>query len=271
MARMVLPSSDNETLGEDSGWRQDAGERSPGSAPDTASQWPTTRSGSRLDCASSLGRIGGQRIAQARDLPFSIAPLGTGHDHAGFVTQALDIGVDAILLQLPAAPSRTPAMTSSTRGIAHSHGDSFVLGRPLLLLQTVLQARGQIPQGRAVALEFFQLDSRSVRECRDSVSRSTACSDSGGLPRMTAARNANGPSSHHNSRSPSRTLSMPPPPSFAVPSNESRTKSWMAVSIPETMLGILRRRFRRRNVFEEKSGLAVNQEDVLDAELAPCA
>ena len=50
-------------------------------------------------------------------------------------------------------------------------------------------------------------------------------------------------------------------------SNESRTKSWIAVSIPETSCGSWPCRLRRGHVLEQQSGLAVDQEYVLHAKL----
>ena len=84
-ARMVPPSSESETPG--GGLRLAAMRLSTiaGFSAWYGSQWPTTRSGSRFDVRQQVGRIGGQRIAQARDVPLAIPALGAGDDDARFV------------------------------------------------------------------------------------------------------------------------------------------------------------------------------------------
>ena len=99
-----------------------------------------------------------------------------------------------------------------------------------------------------------------------SVSRRTARSVSGGLPRMTAARKANGPSSHQRSRSPSRTLSMLPPASPVLLSEGIAHEVLDGGEHSGDHVGILSLRLGRRHVFEQQPGLAVDQEEVLDAE-----
>ena len=65
---------------------------------------------------------------------------------------------------------------------------------------------------------------------RASTRRNVSCSDSGGLPRITATSVANGPGSDHSLNSPRRRESSP---CCSAPVNESRTKSWIAASIEE--------------------------------------
>ena len=194
------------------------------------------RAGSRFDCAS---RSAGSAASGSRSPEICHPPLralDAGDDHARHVPQPLHVGVDARLFNFPANQPGTGDDQQHQRQRPQPRRESL-LRRLLLLLQTGLQPRGQIPQVRAVALEFLERTAQLGVDAGERVAQDRA-------ERLRRVAPDDGRQKGEWSLlAPEQQIAEPQAVDAAAGfaaclcPKESRTKSWMAVSIPETMWG----------------------------------